>query len=156
MSLIFYPMTFVTVTEIITRRPASADWTAHRQFQATGQPVSRTQASDAMTSRLPRATRRSVCNAGASNGGPSLCVQISTQRSNPCQYIDTTRKATDCATTLRYATMFLQDVMVTVTLNILQSIFSTNNVSNVTGFPRIFNRNSIITKTQIVNLGAGI
>ena len=34
-----------------TRRPASADRTARRQFQATGQPVSRTQASDAMTSR---------------------------------------------------------------------------------------------------------
>jgi len=37
-----------------TRRPASADRTACRQFQATGQPVSRTQASDAMTSQLPR------------------------------------------------------------------------------------------------------
>ena len=37
----------------VTRRPASADRTARRQFQATGQPVSRTQASDAMTSRLP-------------------------------------------------------------------------------------------------------
>jgi len=37
-----------------TRRPASANRTARRQFQATGQPVSRTQASDAMTSRLPR------------------------------------------------------------------------------------------------------
>jgi len=37
-----------------TRRPASADRTTRRQFQATGQPVSRTQASDAMTSRLPR------------------------------------------------------------------------------------------------------
>ena len=37
-----------------TRRPASADRTACRQFQATGQPVSRTQVSDAMTSRLPR------------------------------------------------------------------------------------------------------
>ena len=36
----------------LTRRPASADSTARRQFQATGQPVSRTQASDAMTSRL--------------------------------------------------------------------------------------------------------
>jgi len=35
------------------RRPASADRTARRQFQATGQPVSRTQATDAMTSRLP-------------------------------------------------------------------------------------------------------
>jgi len=37
-----------------TRRPASADRTARRQFQATGQPVSRTQANEAMTSRLPR------------------------------------------------------------------------------------------------------
>jgi len=36
------------------RRPASADRTSRRQFQATGQPVSRTQASDATTSRLPR------------------------------------------------------------------------------------------------------
>jgi len=37
-----------------TRRPASADRTVRRQFQATGQPVSRTHASEAMTSRLPR------------------------------------------------------------------------------------------------------
>jgi len=37
-----------------TRRPASADRTVRRQFQATGQPVSRMQATDAMTSRLPR------------------------------------------------------------------------------------------------------
>jgi len=39
---------------LLTRRPASADRTVRRQFQATGQPVSRMQASDAMTSRLPR------------------------------------------------------------------------------------------------------
>ena len=37
-----------------TRRPASTDRTARRQFAATGQQVSRTQASDAVTSRLPR------------------------------------------------------------------------------------------------------
>ena len=37
-----------------TRRPASADRTARRQFQANGQPVSRTQASDEMRSQLPR------------------------------------------------------------------------------------------------------
>ena len=37
----------------ITTTPASADRIARRQFQATGQPVSQTQASDAMTSRLP-------------------------------------------------------------------------------------------------------
>jgi len=35
--------------------------------------------------------------------------------------------------------MFLKDVTVTVTLNTLQSIFITNNVSDVTGFRRIFN-----------------
>ena len=37
-----------------TRRPASADRTARRQFQATDQLVSRMHASDAVTSRLPR------------------------------------------------------------------------------------------------------
>ena len=73
-----------------TRRPASADRTARRQFQATGQPVNRTQvtqASDAMTSRLPR-YRRSVCHAGASNAGRSLCVQISRERSYPLPITD--------------------------------------------------------------------
>jgi len=38
---------------VITRRPATVDRTARRQFQAIGQPVSPTQASDAMTSQLP-------------------------------------------------------------------------------------------------------
>ena len=37
----------------------------------------------------------------ACNGGRSLCVQISTERSTLWQYIDTTRKAIDCSTTLR-------------------------------------------------------
>jgi len=41
-----------------------------------------------------------VSNADASNAGRSLCVQISRERSYPCQYIDTTQKAIDCATTL--------------------------------------------------------
>jgi len=48
------------VSTIGTKRPASADRTARRQFQATGQPVSRTQASDAMTSRLPRCEAKCV------------------------------------------------------------------------------------------------
>ena len=47
-------------SKLITRRPASADRTARRQFQATGQPVSRTQATDAMTSRLPRSDAKCV------------------------------------------------------------------------------------------------
>jgi len=76
-----------------TRRPATADRTARRQFQATGQLVSQTQASDAVTSRMPRYEAKCVCNAGASNAGRSLCVQISRERSYPCQYIDTIRKA---------------------------------------------------------------
>jgi len=41
-----------------------------------------------------------VCNARASNGGRSLCVHISRNGANPCQYIATTRKAIDFATTL--------------------------------------------------------
>jgi len=36
-----------------TRRPASADRTARCQFQATGQPLSRSQTSEAIMSRLP-------------------------------------------------------------------------------------------------------
>jgi len=35
-------------TKTLTRRPASADRTARGQFQATGQPMSRTQARDVM------------------------------------------------------------------------------------------------------------
>jgi len=45
---------FKGLSAVVTRRPASADRTARREFQATGQPVSRTQASNAMTSQLPR------------------------------------------------------------------------------------------------------
>jgi len=49
-----YPNSHTHRKNARTRRPASADRTVRRQFQATGQPVSRTHASDAMTSRLPR------------------------------------------------------------------------------------------------------
>jgi len=50
----FTKHTILYITFWLTRRPASADRTARCQFQATGQPVSQTQASDAMTSRQPR------------------------------------------------------------------------------------------------------
>ena len=43
-----------SATTELTRRPASADRTARRQFQTTDQPVSRTQATDATTPRLLR------------------------------------------------------------------------------------------------------
>jgi len=51
MSMQIWVTTHITLR---TRRPASADRTVRRQFKATGQPVSWTQASDAMTSRLPQ------------------------------------------------------------------------------------------------------
>ena len=112
---------------IETRRPASADWTARRQFQATGQPVSRTQASDAMTSRLPR-YEGSVCNAGASNAAWSLCVQISREQSYPFQYIHSTRKAIDCATTLpvSFAADFLSFIV--------EIVQKTTNLGNLSPF----------------------
>jgi len=66
----------------VNKKAASADRTARRQFQATGQPVSQTQASDVMTSRC-RTMRQSMFNAGASNAGRSVCVQISMERSYP-------------------------------------------------------------------------
>ena len=83
----------------LTRRPASAALSAHRQFQATGQPVSRTQASDAVTSRLPRYEAKCVQRRCFQWG----LVPLRSDQGNgatPCQYTDTTRKAIDCATTL--------------------------------------------------------
>jgi len=54
---------------MLTRRPASADRTARRQFQATGQPASRTQASDTMTPPLPSWGKVCATHEGASNAG---------------------------------------------------------------------------------------
>ena len=82
-----------------TRRPASADRTARRQFQATGQLVSRTQASDAMMSRLPRYEAKCV-QRRCFQCGSVLVFRYQGNGATPCQYIDTTRKAIDCATTM--------------------------------------------------------
>ena len=62
-------------------RPASADRTARRQFQATGQPMSRTQVSDAMMSRLP--CYEAKCVQRRCFQCQSLCIQISRERSYP-------------------------------------------------------------------------
>jgi len=82
----------------LTRRSASIDRTAHRQFQATGQWVSRTQASDDVTAA---AIWGEVC---ATQVLPMrVCPFAFIYEGNgatPCQYIDTTGKAIDCARTL--------------------------------------------------------
>ena len=62
---------------------ASDDRTARRQFQANGQPVSRTQASDAMTSRMPCCEMKCVQRRCFQCTCASLCVQISRERSYP-------------------------------------------------------------------------
>jgi len=67
---------------LITRRPVSADRTACRQLRATGQPVNRTQASDAITSRLSRYEAKCV-QRRCFQWGRSLCVQISRERNYP-------------------------------------------------------------------------
>ena len=82
-----------------TRRPASAVRTARRQFQATGKPVRRTQASDAMASRLPRYEAKCV-QRRCFQYGSVFAFRYQGNGATPCQYIDTTRKAIDCATTL--------------------------------------------------------
>jgi len=100
----FYPthkILHVYTVYMQTRRSASADRTARRQFQATGQPVSRTQASDTWRHGC-RAMRRSVCNAGASNA-----FRYEGNGATPCQYIDITRKTIDCATTLPLRVLYL-------------------------------------------------
>jgi len=74
----------------------SADRTARRQFQATGQPVSRTHASDAMTPRLPRYEAKCVQRRCFQCGSVPLRSDIKGTELPP----DTTRKAIDFATTL--------------------------------------------------------
>jgi len=68
--------------------------------EITGQPVSRTQASDA-SGRLPRYEAKCVQRTRFQWGSVPLRSDIKgTERAIPCQYIDTTRKAIDCVTTL--------------------------------------------------------
>jgi len=90
-----------------TRRPASAVRTARRQFQATGKPVRRTQASDAMASRLPRYEAKCVQCRCFPWGSVPLRSDTKGTELRDSQYIDTTRKAIDCATTLPLA-LFIQ------------------------------------------------
>jgi len=54
-----------------------------------------------------RAMRRSVCNAGASNGVGPFAFIYQGNGATSCQYIDTTRKAIDCTTTF-LLTIFIQ------------------------------------------------
>ena len=61
---------------------------------------SRTQASDAMTSRLPRYEAKCVQRRCFQWGSVRLRSYIKGTELPPCQYIDTTRKAIDCATSL--------------------------------------------------------
>ena len=83
----------------VTRRPASADRTARRQFQATAQPVSRTQASD--NDATAAALWGEVCakQVFPMRVGP-FEFRYQGNGATPCQYIDTTQKAIDCSTTL--------------------------------------------------------
>ena len=79
---------------LVGKAVASADRTVHCQFQATGQPVSRMQASDAMTSWLPiellflsltaEVLQGKMCqNSLPSGGGGSVSAKISGGRGCP-------------------------------------------------------------------------
>jgi len=86
-------------TDQDTRRPASADRTARRQFQATGQPVSRTQ--EWRNDVTGAALWREVCATQVLPMGVGpVAFRYQRNGATPCQYIDTTRKAIDCTTTL--------------------------------------------------------
>jgi len=88
---------------LLTRRPASADRTARCQFQATGQPVSRTQPSDAMTSTAATLWGEVCATQVLPVGVGPFAFRYQENGATPCQYIDTTRKAIDCPTTLQLA-----------------------------------------------------
>jgi len=55
-----------------------------------------------------RAMRRSVCNTGpgAFNGVGPFAFIYQGKGATPCEYIDTTRKAIDCATTLPLTVLY--------------------------------------------------
>ena len=78
----------------------TVDPTVDPTVEITGQPVSRTQASDA-SGRMPRYEAKCVQRTRFQWGGAvPLCADIKGTELPPCQYIDTTWKAIDCATTL--------------------------------------------------------
>jgi len=74
----------------------TVDPTIDPTVEITGQPVSRTHASG----RLPRYMRRSVWSAWLPMVFGLFIRRYQGNRATICQYIDTTRKAIDCATTL--------------------------------------------------------
>jgi len=77
----------------------TVDPTIDPTVEITGQPVSRTQASDA-SGWLPRYEAKCVERTRFQWGvGPFAC-RYQGNRATHFQYIDTTRKAIDCATTL--------------------------------------------------------
>ena len=64
-----------------------------------------------------------MCNAGAFNGGRSLCVQISRERSYPCQYIDTTQNATDCSITLSLTVILYNETLQQTSRPLLSKLY---------------------------------
>jgi len=79
----------------MTRRPASADRTACRHFISTTDLYNTT--ADRWSCQLPN---RNVCATDVLPMGGPFAFRYHANGSTPCQYIDTTRKAIDCATTL--------------------------------------------------------
>jgi len=70
---------------------------------------------DRWSCHLPNRNKQFTCFQW---GGRSFCVQISRERSYPCQYIDTTRKAIDFATTLQQTSSFVKIVRKTTNIGI--------------------------------------
>ena len=93
------------VISIMTRRPASADKTACRQFQATGQPVSLMQASDTMTSRLPRYEAKCVQRRCFQHGSVPLRSDIKGTELSPANIL-IPLESIDCATTLPLTVLY--------------------------------------------------
>jgi len=79
----------------------TVDPTIDPTVEITGQPVSRTQSGDA-SGRLPHYEAKCVQRTRFQWGSVPLRADIRYQGNGatPCQYVDTTLKAIDCATTL--------------------------------------------------------
>jgi len=77
----------------------TVDPTIDPTVEITFQPVNRTQASDA-SGRLPRYEAKCVQRMRFQWAIDPFACRYRGIGATPCQYIDTTRKAIDCATTL--------------------------------------------------------
>ena len=91
------------------------------------------QANDTMTSRLPRYEAKCVQRRCFQWGSVPLHSDIG-NGATPCQYIDATRKAIDCATTLLLTALYNETLQQTFRSFIVEIVQKTTNLGTLSPF----------------------